>query len=224
MRQVLFWIPVNGLIGALPWQLGLCCSSSGCFCLGSGGRHRDPSAGRCSPSPWVCFCGSARKELPASLPIYGFGAMLFLAFVSCTWLAGVLSQREGIACERISGPVAVDLHQRHPGGTHPVHHPVSRTNFRRSCTTSPSGTAAWCFTAPSSAASIGFFLAHLDLPATSTASRAGSWSTSSPLHGPGALSRTGRLSAQRLLLWQRRLRALPGRFIFRCPARLDSNS
>src|SRR5437868_15455551 len=35
------------------------------------------------------------------IPIYGYGAMLFVAFVFCTWLACRLAAREGIARERI---------------------------------------------------------------------------------------------------------------------------
>lgn len=35
------------------------------------------------------------------LPIYGYGTMLFLAFVLCTWLAARLAAREGIARESI---------------------------------------------------------------------------------------------------------------------------
>lgn len=35
------------------------------------------------------------------LPIYGYGTMLFLAFVLCTWLASRLGEREGFPRERI---------------------------------------------------------------------------------------------------------------------------
>ncbi len=38
---------------------------------------------------------------PEGIPIYGFGLMLFLAFVACTWLAGRRAQQEGIAKERV---------------------------------------------------------------------------------------------------------------------------
>ena len=38
--------------------------------------------------------------LPA-IPIYGFGTMLFIAFVLCTWVSGTLAQRDGIPRERI---------------------------------------------------------------------------------------------------------------------------
>jgi prolipoprotein diacylglyceryltransferase len=38
---------------------------------------------------------------PDGIPIYGFGMMLFLAFIVCTWLAGRRAQREGIAKEHI---------------------------------------------------------------------------------------------------------------------------
>ena len=35
------------------------------------------------------------------LPVYGFGMMLFLAFIGCTWLAGRRALREGISKETI---------------------------------------------------------------------------------------------------------------------------
>ncbi len=35
------------------------------------------------------------------VPIYGFGVMLFIAFVSCTWLASWRAEKEGIAREHI---------------------------------------------------------------------------------------------------------------------------
>ncbi len=38
---------------------------------------------------------------PDGIPIYGFGMMLFLAFVACTWLAGRRCEREGISKETI---------------------------------------------------------------------------------------------------------------------------
>jgi phosphatidylglycerol---prolipoprotein diacylglyceryl transferase len=38
---------------------------------------------------------------PEGVPIYGFGMMLFLAFILCTWLAGRRARREGIAKEHI---------------------------------------------------------------------------------------------------------------------------
>lgn len=34
--------------------------------------------------------------LPFGIPVYGYGMMLFLAFVLCSWLAGRLARREGI--------------------------------------------------------------------------------------------------------------------------------
>jgi prolipoprotein diacylglyceryltransferase len=44
----------------------------------------------------------ARDYIPAKgIPIYGFGMMLFLAFLICTWLAGRRSEREGISRETI---------------------------------------------------------------------------------------------------------------------------
>jgi prolipoprotein diacylglyceryltransferase len=38
---------------------------------------------------------------PDGIPIYGFGMMLFLAFIACTWLGGCRAQRVGIAKEHI---------------------------------------------------------------------------------------------------------------------------
>lgn len=38
---------------------------------------------------------------PEGIPIYGFGMMLFLAFLLCTWLAGRRGEREGIRKETI---------------------------------------------------------------------------------------------------------------------------
>ncbi len=39
--------------------------------------------------------------MPQGLPIYGFGMMLFLAFIICTWLAGRRAESEGVAREHI---------------------------------------------------------------------------------------------------------------------------
>src|SRR6516225_2965524 len=36
-----------------------------------------------------------------NVPIFGFGAMLFVAFLTCTWLAGRRARRDGIAPEHI---------------------------------------------------------------------------------------------------------------------------
>src|SRR5262245_48718704 len=33
---------------------------------------------------------------PDGIPIYGFGLMLFLAFICCTWLASLRAKKEGI--------------------------------------------------------------------------------------------------------------------------------
>src|SRR5262249_47407274 len=38
---------------------------------------------------------------PFGIPIYGFGMMLFVAFVVCTWLAGRRADKEGIAKEHL---------------------------------------------------------------------------------------------------------------------------
>jgi prolipoprotein diacylglyceryltransferase len=44
---------------------------------------------------------SLADQFPGGLPIYGFGMMLFLAFLLCTWLAGRRAEREGIPREYI---------------------------------------------------------------------------------------------------------------------------
>jgi prolipoprotein diacylglyceryltransferase len=43
----------------------------------------------------------AAPKLQQGLPIYGFGMMLFLAFLICTWMAGRRGESEGIAREQI---------------------------------------------------------------------------------------------------------------------------
>ncbi len=43
----------------------------------------------------------AADKLQQGLPIYGFGMMLFLAFLVCTWLASRRAEREGIAGEQL---------------------------------------------------------------------------------------------------------------------------
>jgi phosphatidylglycerol:prolipoprotein diacylglycerol transferase len=43
----------------------------------------------------------AAARAPDGIPLYGYGMMLFLAFVACTWLAGRLADREGIAREHV---------------------------------------------------------------------------------------------------------------------------
>src|SRR5262245_5367744 len=42
-----------------------------------------------------------RDSFPKGVPIYGFGMMLFLAFLVCTWLAGRRGEREGIKNETV---------------------------------------------------------------------------------------------------------------------------
>jgi phosphatidylglycerol:prolipoprotein diacylglycerol transferase len=41
------------------------------------------------------------EQNPDGIPIYGYGMMLFLAFVACTWLGSRLARREGIAAEHV---------------------------------------------------------------------------------------------------------------------------
>src|SRR5262245_27595669 len=39
--------------------------------------------------------------MPLRIPIYGYGMMLFVAFILCTWLAGRRAEKEGISKEVI---------------------------------------------------------------------------------------------------------------------------
>ncbi len=43
----------------------------------------------------------AADRMPQGLPIYGFGMMLFLAFLLCTWLASRRAESEGVAGELV---------------------------------------------------------------------------------------------------------------------------
>jgi phosphatidylglycerol:prolipoprotein diacylglycerol transferase len=45
--------------------------------------------------------GFLAQRNPEGIPIYGYGMMLFIAFVACTWLASRLARREGIAPEHV---------------------------------------------------------------------------------------------------------------------------
>jgi phosphatidylglycerol:prolipoprotein diacylglycerol transferase len=42
-----------------------------------------------------------KNQFPDGVPIYGFGLMLFFAFILCTWLGGRRAEREGIKKETI---------------------------------------------------------------------------------------------------------------------------
>src|ERR1700677_3897291 len=97
MRQVLFWIPHGVLVGAA-LAIGITFLVFGILLA----VKRRPSVSAFAGAIVVFGClFLVWDKLPDSLPIYGFGAMLFLAFVSCTWLAAVLSKREGIDFERV---------------------------------------------------------------------------------------------------------------------------
>lgn len=50
---------------------------------------------------WAVVVRFGADKMPNGVPIYGFGMMLFLAFVLCTWLASRRAEREGVAPEHI---------------------------------------------------------------------------------------------------------------------------
>jgi phosphatidylglycerol:prolipoprotein diacylglycerol transferase len=116
MRQVLFHIPLKA--GWLPAGVPLpafllACGLAVALCLWLLSRYAlrvgvAPEYVR-SLAAWSALAGVAAAvivyaladQFPAGLPIYGFGMMLFLAFLVCIWLAGRRAEREGIAREHI---------------------------------------------------------------------------------------------------------------------------
>jgi phosphatidylglycerol---prolipoprotein diacylglyceryl transferase len=115
MRQVLFYIPLKAdwLPADLPLPLFLLLVG-----LALGGAAWLVERGIQKPTLkellrgaafWLAGFGVlaavvaylAAPKLPQGLPIYGFGMMLFLAFLICTWLAGRRAESEGVAREQI---------------------------------------------------------------------------------------------------------------------------
>ena len=115
MRQVLFHIPLKAdwLPANLPAVLVPARGRAGSGRHGGLARPARPAAdaqkGFCArPSGWPvsASCAAvvvyfAAPKLPHGLPIYGFGMMLFLAFLVCTWLAGRRAESEGVGREHI---------------------------------------------------------------------------------------------------------------------------
>jgi phosphatidylglycerol---prolipoprotein diacylglyceryl transferase len=115
MRQVLFHIPLKAdwLPANLPLYLFLLVAG---LALGgltwlAGQRVRQPVVKEFlrGAAFWLAGFGVlsavvvwfVADKLPQGLPIYGFGMMLFLAFLICTWLAGRRAESEGVAREHI---------------------------------------------------------------------------------------------------------------------------
>jgi prolipoprotein diacylglyceryltransferase len=115
MRQVLFHIPLKAdwLPANLPLSLFLLAVGLGLGLLAGllSRRVERPALkeGLRGAAFWLAGFGVisalvvhfAADKLPGGLPIYGFGMMLFLAFLICTWLAGRRAESEGVARERI---------------------------------------------------------------------------------------------------------------------------
>jgi phosphatidylglycerol:prolipoprotein diacylglycerol transferase len=115
MRQVLFhiplkadWLPANLPLYVFLFAAGL--SLAGILWLVSRqARQQALKEGLRGASSWLLGFGVlsavvvylAAPKLPQGLPIYGFGMMLFLAFILCTWLAGRRAESEGVAREHI---------------------------------------------------------------------------------------------------------------------------
>lgn len=115
MRQVLFHIPLKAdwLPANLPLSVFLflvCLMAAGLAAL-IARRARQPMVRENlrGASFWLLGFGVlsaivvhvAGPRLPQGLPIYGFGMMLFLAFILCTWIAGRRAESEGVAREHI---------------------------------------------------------------------------------------------------------------------------
>jgi prolipoprotein diacylglyceryltransferase len=115
MRQVLFhiplkaaWLPAEAPLPLFLFVVGLALGS-GAWLLGRRVQRpavRDALRGA---SFWLIGAGVVSAfvvhfladKLPNGLPIYGFGMMLFLAFIVCTWVAGRRAESEGVAREHI---------------------------------------------------------------------------------------------------------------------------
>jgi prolipoprotein diacylglyceryltransferase len=117
MRQVLFYIPLKAdwLPANLPLYVFLVVAG---LVLGGtagliGRRIQQPIlkellreaayslAGFGVLSAVIVYLTADKPALKQGLPIYGFGMMLFLAFLICTWMAGRRGESEGVAREQI---------------------------------------------------------------------------------------------------------------------------
>src|SRR5262245_25146734 len=109
MRQVLFFIPLKAIADALPDVPWFAYAALGALAIGVGGwldrRAREQSTRPAVPFsiigaivPVLFIAAAAIKFFGgvATVPIYGYGARLFVAFVVCTWLARRLAAREGV--------------------------------------------------------------------------------------------------------------------------------
>jgi prolipoprotein diacylglyceryltransferase len=115
MRQVLFYIPLKAdrLPGNLPLFLFLLLLGLGLGLIAwlISRRVQRPALreGLRGAALWLAGFGVVSAavvyfgadKLPSGLPIYGFGMMLFLAFIICSAVAGRRAQGEGVAAEHI---------------------------------------------------------------------------------------------------------------------------
>lgn len=111
MRQVLFWIPIRDIAAFLPDFPLIVYVAAAVLAVGLGSwLDKRRSEGAAQPRQGFKVLGSVLGALllvagvivffaPDTewLPIYGYGTMLFVAFVACTWLASYLGSREGIS-------------------------------------------------------------------------------------------------------------------------------
>src|SRR5579871_3197684 len=108
MRQVLFhiplkaaWLPANVPLPLFLFAVGLALGGAAWLLGLRVGRPAVRDALR-GASFWLIGAGVVSAavvhfladKLPNGLPIYGFGMMLFLAFIVCTWVAGRRAESE----------------------------------------------------------------------------------------------------------------------------------
>src|SRR5262249_32514251 len=116
MQQVLFriplapgWLPEGVPLAVVLLAVGLVLGGA-LYLLGRYGRlSSGAKQALCSWGVGLAVAGAAlgggahllRRFEVDSIPVYGFGMMLFLAFLACTWLGGRRGEREGISRETI---------------------------------------------------------------------------------------------------------------------------
>lgn len=115
MRQVLFhiplkadWLPANLPLSLFLLVVGLALGGLA-WLIGRGVQRPILKEFLRGAAFWLAGFGVlgaivvhfAAPKLPQGLPIYGFGMMLFLAFLICTWLAGRRAESEGVSREHI---------------------------------------------------------------------------------------------------------------------------
>src|SRR5262245_42113918 len=110
MQQVLFFIPLQTIASYLPDVGWVVYAALGMLTVGVGSwleKRRREQGGRGGfnvqfvsvPLGVLLLLAAAVvffAPTTAEVPIYGYGTMLFVAFLACTWVAAWLAAREGV--------------------------------------------------------------------------------------------------------------------------------